>query len=73
MTICQVRTATSALLDALPLNEEDRKLRLAKVAGEIQDDQRRNAAARVSHAKRRRRELAAIGIHVETLRCCIPP
>jgi hypothetical protein len=57
----------------LPLNEEDRKLRLAKVAGEIQDDQRRNAAARVSHAKRRRRELAAIGIHVETLRCCIPP
>ena len=60
--------------DALTLHdEEDRTQRLTRIAAEIREDQRKNAAARASHAKKRRRELEAIRLPVETLRCCIPP
>ena len=69
-----MRQATSALFDALTLHdEEDRTQRLTRIAAEIREDQRKNAAARASHAKKRRRELEAIRLPVETLRCCIPP
>jgi hypothetical protein len=73
VTICQVRDAANALLDALPLGEEDQKLRLAKAARILRDKQTRNTASRASHAKTRQRQLQAIGIRVEQLRCCIPP
>jgi len=73
VTICQVRSAASALLDALPLSPEDQKLRLAKAAKALRDDQRQNAASRACHTKARRRELRAMGIRLEKLRCCIPP
>ena len=73
MNICQMRDVAGAWLDALPLNIKDQKLRLSKAAQEIRKTQRKNAAARASHAQARRAELKAIGIRVETLRCCIPP
>ena len=73
MTICQVRTAANALLDALPLGEADRKLRLAKTASILQETQHQNAKSRASHTKARLRELRAIGISVKRLPCCIPP
>ena len=62
-----------ALLDALPLNQEDQRLRLAKAARIVQLTQARNATARASHAKARSRALLAGRIRVESLRCCIPP
>ena len=72
--MCQVRDASHALLDALTLgDEEDRARRLAKASRIIRETQAHNAAARVSHAKARQRELLALGIRVEQLRCCIPP
>jgi hypothetical protein len=73
VTICQVRRATTALLDALTLNPEDRTRRLAKTADYIRDDQKRNAAARASHTKTRLRRLKAVRIRLNKLRCCIPP
>jgi hypothetical protein len=73
VTICQVRKAANVLLDALPLNEEGRKLRLAKAARNIRADQRTNAAARVSHTKTGLKVLKAKGICLGKLRCCIPP
>jgi len=72
VTICQVRDATNALLDALPLNPEDQQHRLAKAARIIQYTQAQNAAARISHTKARHDVLLKSGIYVETLRCCIP-
>ena len=72
MTICQVRKAANALLDALPLNTEDQKLRLSKVARIIREDQTNNAAARVSHTQARLKVLRAKGIRPDKLRCCIP-
>src|ERR1700730_15458834 len=72
VTICQVRAAANALLDALPLNVEDQKLRLAKAARLIRVMQARNTAARTSHAKTRAEQLKALGLSVQTLRCCIP-
>ena len=68
-----MRDAAQALLDALPLGEEDQKLRLSKAARILRDKQARNAAARVSHAKARQRQLRGMGIRIEKLRCCIPP
>jgi hypothetical protein len=73
VTICQVRDAANALLDALPLNADDQNKRLAKSARILRYTQARNAAARASHAKSRQEQLRRIGIHVEKLRCCIPP
>jgi hypothetical protein len=73
VTICQVRTAANALLDALPLSEADRKQRLAKVARVLQETQHQNAKSRASHTKSRLRELRAIGINLKRLSCCIPP
>jgi len=73
VTICQVRRAADALLDALTLHPEDRKRRLAKITGDIRDDQKRNAAARASHTKTRLRVIKANGIRLDKLTCCIPP
>ena len=73
VTVCQVRDAANALLDALPLNAEDRGLRLAKAARILRRKQARNAASRDSHAKARRGKLLAVGFTAEDLRCCIPP
>ena len=73
MTICQVRRAANALLDALTLNAEDQKLRLAKVARIIREDQKDKAAARASHTQARVKTLRAKGIYLSKLRCCIPP
>ena len=73
MTVCQVRDAANVLLDVLTLSSaEDRKRRLSNAARIIRDTQASNAAARASHAKARQRELLAIRVHVEKLRCCIP-
>jgi hypothetical protein len=74
VTICQVRDAANTLLDVLPLSSpEDRRRRLARRALILRQRQQANAASRRSHAKRRQKELRAIGIRVTTLRCCIPP
>jgi len=73
VTICQVRDAADALIDALTLNEEDQKLRLARAARILRDRQTKNAASRASHTKARQRQLRELGIHVDQLRCCIPP
>ena len=73
MTVCQVRAAADALLDALPLNREDQRLRLDKAARVIRWAQARNAASKASHAKARSRALLAARIRIESLRCCIPP
>lgn len=72
VTICQVRDAANALLDALTLNPQDQKRRLAKAARIIRDTQRRNAAAKKSHAKTTRERLKALGVNIEKMRCCIP-
>ena len=49
VTICQVRDAANALIDALPLGEEDQKLRLAKAARILRDRQKKQRGiARVS-------------------------
>jgi len=61
------------MIDVMGLNPEDRQLRMEKVARNIRDDQNGNAAARLSHAKARRKVLEAKGICVDKLRCCIPP
>ena len=60
-----MRDATNALLDALPLSKEDQKRRLAKAARIIRDTQRKNAAAKKSHAKARRKRLLKLGIRTE--------
>ena len=67
-----MRDAANALIDALPLNREDQKRRLAKAARIIRDTQQKNAAARKSHAKTRTNRLRKLGIHLKALRCCIP-
>jgi SRSO17 transposase len=72
VTICQVHDAANALIDALPLAAEDQKQRLTKAAQLLQDRQARNEASRKSHHKTRQHQLTELGIHVETLRCCIP-
>ena len=73
MTISQEKDAADALLDAWPLNAEDRTIRLGKAACVLRATQASNAASRASHAKARRLALLAMGVAVETLRCCIPP
>lgn len=73
VTVCQVRTAAEALLDALPLAPADRGRRIDRVAAVIRQTQARNAAAVRSHAKARRRKLRAIGIRAERLTSCHPP
>ncbi len=73
VTICQVRTAAHALLDALPLGNADRGQRLARTAEILQETQHDIAKSRASHTKGRLEELRAIGINVQRLRCYIPP
>ncbi len=68
-----MRDAANAMLDALPLPPVDQKERLAKIARRIRHTQRVNAASRASHAKARQRELKALGIRIDKLRCCMPP
>ena len=72
MTICQVRDAASALLDALPLGTDDQKQRLSKAAKILRRTQERNAAARASHMKTRQARLRKLRINLAKLRCCIP-
>jgi hypothetical protein len=72
VTICQVHDAANALIDALPLSVDDQKQRLTKAAQLLQDRQASNEASRKSHHKTRQHQLIELGIHVETLRCCIP-
>jgi hypothetical protein len=57
----------------LPLAAEDQEIRLSKAARIIAATQTHNASSAVSHAKAKRGRLLAMNIHVETLRCCIPP
>ena len=74
MTICQVRTAAEALLAAwLLAGTADRQRRIDRAAARTQRTRRRNAAARKSHTKARRRRLRALGIRVERLTSCVPP
>ncbi len=73
MTVCQAREAADALLDALPLAEQDQGMRLAKAARGLQRTQHRNAASRASHTKARLQLLRDKGIRIETLHCRRPP
>jgi hypothetical protein len=57
----------------LPLNIEDQAIRLSKAARILAGTQARNAASALSHAKAKHERLLALNIHVQTLRCCIPP
>jgi hypothetical protein len=72
VTICQMKDAANALIDSLPLSKEDQNRRLAKAARILRETQRRNAAARESHAKNQRKRFQQLGIRLETMRCCIP-
>ena len=73
ITLCQVRTAANALIDALPLQRRDRTLRLERASEKLVQDQQQNAAARRSHTKTRMGLLNERGIDLALLPCCIPP
>lgn len=68
-----MRIATDALIDSLRLSPSDRRERLRRAAKKIAYYQARNAQARKSHTRTRLKLLAKRGIHLDALRCCIPP
>ena len=64
--------ATNALIDALPLPEPSRTIRLAAAAAKLDYWQKRNAQARASHTKTRRAQLIAHNIELEQIPHCRP-
>ena len=73
ITICQVRDACNALIDALPLPRKARQERLTRAAQILTRTQVRNTNARRCHTKTRLEKLNQMNITPEHLRCCIPP
>jgi len=72
ITLCQAQTAANALIDALPLYRRDRTQRLERASRKLIQDQQKIAQARRSHTQTRLTRLAALGINLAELPCCIP-
>ena len=72
ITLCQVRTAANALIDALPLPRRYRNERLERTSRKLLQDQHQNATARRCHTATRRRRIIDLGITLAELPCCIP-
>ena len=72
MTLPQVHAAVNALIDALPLPPKARRERLQHAASKLDYWQARNAAARRSHVKRRKKKLRQLGIRLSELPRCDP-
>ena len=70
VTLPQVHTAINAVIDSLPLPPQPRRLRLQRTAEIVTHWQHRNQQARISHAKRRLKELDLQGISLEELPRC---
>ena len=71
LTVCQVHTATSALVRSLWMTGQVRVAYLVRAAAVITLTQDRLARSRRSHAKTKRRRLRELGIKLSVLRCCI--
>ena len=71
MTVCQLRTASCALVRCLWVCGSVRRKYLEKVAFVIQETQDRNRRSRRSHVKAKLRLLRKFGIKLFELRCCI--
>ncbi len=70
LTVCQARTAMSALVRSWGLGRTAARLILDAAAAEIGYTQRRNALARRSHTRTTRKKLAALGIRLKGLPRC---
>jgi len=69
-TVCQVQTATGALVESWWLNGRATKELLARAARKIARDQQRNALTREYHTKRTRQKLRILGIKLTTTPRC---
>lgn len=70
VTVCQVRTATSAVVQSWWLDAEAADKLFQRTATKIRYRQRRNAAARASHTKTTKRKLRQQGIKLSDLKKC---
>jgi hypothetical protein len=70
LTVCQVRTALSALMLSWRLRRSARSALLDKTAANIRRAQRRNAEARRCRAKKAQQKLRAAGIKLTSVRRC---
>jgi hypothetical protein len=68
--VCQVRAATSAVVQSWWLDAAATAELFRRTAKKIQYHQRRNAAARKSHTKTTKRKLRQYGIKLSTLKRC---
>ncbi len=68
--MCQVHVAASALVRSWWLNGALCTALIKAAVNEIQHWQQRNAAARKSHVKRKRRKLRKMGIYLKDLIRC---
>ena len=71
LTLCQVRDALSAWLDALPLGKTAQNKILTHAAWTISHIRNHNARAKASHHRTTTRDLAKRGIDVEKIRTCL--
>lgn len=71
ITVEQVRSAMNVWLDSADLPPRCRRQRYQKERQQQRYYQRRNQQARTSHTKTRRRELTALGIHVDRIKSCL--
>ncbi len=71
LTLCQVRDALAAWLDALPLGKKAQDTMLTHAAWTISYVRNHNARAKASHQKTTTRDLARRGIDVEKIRTCL--
>ncbi len=70
MTVCQVHAAVAALIPSWCLGVSPPAALIERTAAILQRKQRRNAASRVSHIKRARRQLRERGIKLTELKRC---
>ena len=70
LTVCQVRTATAALVRACQLGRRAARTILEAAAADIAYTQRRNAAARRSHTRTKLQVLAETNIQLHRLPRC---
>jgi hypothetical protein len=71
LTLCQVRDALAAWLQAWPLGKRAREQILTHAAQTISYIRNHNAQAKASHRKAMMRNLARHGIDVKNIRTCI--
>ncbi|MEP3930175.1 hypothetical protein, partial [Rhodopirellula bahusiensis] len=69
-TIQQIRDAVDAIVVSWSLPRESRRTLLEQVASRINYHQSRNAAARVSHTRRKLERYATLGIDPDTITRC---